>query len=354
MSITAIIPAWNEGAEMKETINGLQSQTVPPAEIIVVANNCTDNTAEVARNSGARVIEIPECPGRKAQAINTAMREVLPTLTLDDLVFVQDGDTKVVPQFFERSLRLIEEGEAHVVCGRYAAPYSLNPLVVLQRNEFARDGRMTTRRNERTHILVGTSSLFPVPVLRAVVEARAAGELPGGPGAGYLHNEHSVTEDFDLTLALHKLGFRRGSADGADAVTDAMTGFRDLWKQRIRWARGGTEDIRAYGKNEVTRGFRMRRMITAFSFFALALFTATTCLQLAETGSVQIEPAWLILSGIFVVNQVVTVRSTGRLGMLYAALLLPDMIYNMFHQAVSVTAYVQARTSKKEAVWHET
>lgn len=353
MSIYAIVPAWNEGREIKETVNALQAQTMPPEEIIVVANNCTDDTAEVAGNSGARVIEIPDCPGRKAQAINTAMAEILPDLADNDHVFMQDADTRIVPEFFQLALKTIAEGTGDVVCGRYAAPYSTNPLVVCQRNEFARDYRDSSRRGERVHILVGTSSFFPVPVLRALRDARAEGKFPGDRDS-YVYNQSSVTEDFDLSLACTQLGYRVASPNGASAVTDAMRSVGDLWKQRKRWARGGIEDIHAYGWSKTTRGFRLRRAWIMFSVLALVQFLTTVTMAVSEHQPLQTTPTWLILTALFVLDRVVSVRKTGKLGMLYAALMIPDLAYNVFHQVIYVVAYKEAFTSKKEAVWHET
>lgn len=351
--IVAIVPAWNESKEIAATVAALKAQTFEPARIIVVANNCTDDTAIVAKESGAEVIDVPFCPGRKAEAINTAMADVLPELTEDDFVFMQDADTRIVPDFFERALATIEQGTGDVVCGRYAAPFSRNPLVVLQRNEFARDYRMTSRRDERTHILVGTSSFFPVRVLRAIHAARKAGRFPGG-NTGYVYDEHSVTEDFELTLACETLGFKRASPNGAEAVTDAMRTVPDLWKQRVRWARGGIEDIHNYGWTKVTLGFRVRRSFITFSVLALMQFLATVGYTIATSGQIQSTLPWLILTGIFILDRVVTVRKTGKLGMLYAALLIPDTAFNVFHQVVYVAALWKAFVSKRQAIWHET
>ena len=73
---------------------------------------------------------------------------------------------------------------------------------MMQRNEFARECRMIDRRGDRTHILVGTSTLLPVAMLREVIAARRTGRLP----AGHVYVPESLTEDFELTLAAKTLG----------------------------------------------------------------------------------------------------------------------------------------------------
>ncbi|MBW2971180.1 glycosyltransferase [Candidatus Woesearchaeota archaeon] len=56
--ISVIIPAYNEEKYIERPLNSLNSQTFKDFEIIVVADSCTDNTAEVAQNFGAKVIEV--------------------------------------------------------------------------------------------------------------------------------------------------------------------------------------------------------------------------------------------------------------------------------------------------------
>ena len=58
--VTVVIPAHNEGAyigKCLECVKAAASRIEPQeTEIIVVANRCTDDTAEVARSYGARVV----------------------------------------------------------------------------------------------------------------------------------------------------------------------------------------------------------------------------------------------------------------------------------------------------------
>ena len=215
---------------------------------------------------------------------------------------------------------------------------------------FQRDGRATTRRRERTHILVGTSSLFPVLALRTIIAARKAGGLPGG---GYVYRPSSVTEDFDLSLALKMLGYVTMSPDGADAVTDAMHTIPDLWHQRIRWMRGGVEDLRLYGRRPVTRGFHLRRAYIVFGVASLLLFLGTLTATLVTAGSVSTSLPWMILTAVFIADRVIEVREAGPASMICAGLLIPEMAYNAFAQVVFVTAWFES-WSRKPAAWVET
>src|ERR1700722_9429617 len=54
--LTAFLPAHNEAGTIVSTIWSLQTQTRPPDRIIVVCDNCTDETADLATLTGAEVM----------------------------------------------------------------------------------------------------------------------------------------------------------------------------------------------------------------------------------------------------------------------------------------------------------
>src|SRR5688572_22761932 len=67
-SLTVIIPAFNEAASVGDTIRSLQSQTLRPAEIIVVDDCSTDGTGDVARAFSVMVLCPTKNTGSKAGA----------------------------------------------------------------------------------------------------------------------------------------------------------------------------------------------------------------------------------------------------------------------------------------------
>ena len=56
MNISVIIPAFNEEKRISSCLKSIANQTYKPMEIIVVDNNSTDKTAQIAKEFGARVI----------------------------------------------------------------------------------------------------------------------------------------------------------------------------------------------------------------------------------------------------------------------------------------------------------
>jgi glycosyltransferase involved in cell wall biosynthesis len=85
MTVSIIIPAFNEELALPSLINGIR-QHVPDAEIIVVDDGSTDATAETAQQAGARVVSHPYKIGNGA-AIKTGMRHAK-----GDTIVFMDGD----------------------------------------------------------------------------------------------------------------------------------------------------------------------------------------------------------------------------------------------------------------------
>jgi cellulose synthase/poly-beta-1,6-N-acetylglucosamine synthase-like glycosyltransferase len=93
VTLTVLIPAHNEAASLPLTLASLLAQSHPPQRIIVVADNCTDATADVARAAGVEVLETVYNGQKKAGALNQALKRLLPGQGDNDLVMVMDADT---------------------------------------------------------------------------------------------------------------------------------------------------------------------------------------------------------------------------------------------------------------------
>ena len=74
VTITVLIPAHNEESCISETLASLLSQSLPPARVVVVADNCTDATVRLARRAGVDVLETIDNQHKKAGGLNQAWR----------------------------------------------------------------------------------------------------------------------------------------------------------------------------------------------------------------------------------------------------------------------------------------
>lgn len=94
--IAVLIPAHNEEASIAETVRAIRSQVLPEDAVVVVADNCTDATAERARGAGAEVLERRDAERRgKGYALAFGLRHV--SSRPPEIVVFVDADTRVEP-----------------------------------------------------------------------------------------------------------------------------------------------------------------------------------------------------------------------------------------------------------------
>jgi biofilm PGA synthesis N-glycosyltransferase PgaC len=211
-------------------------------------------------------------------------------------------------------------------CGTYTGEPGPGVLRQLQRNEFVRASRMVGRRAD-LWVLSGTGTMFRAPVLQEVARERGR-RLPGIPGEYY--RSSSITEDYEMTLALKTLGYRCLCPPGCTASTELMPTWELLFRQRLRWQSGTLTALRQYG---ITRA-------TWTNWARQAFFYGRYCSQLACAAIIAwslanhpglIMPPWVLGMVLAIyVERVVTVRKAGPGGVLLAVLLFPEWWYGMF------------------------
>ena len=92
--LAVLLPAHNEGAGVVSTIADVKAQLTPRDRLVVIADNCTDDTAKIAAAAGAEVLERHE-PTKvgKGYALDFGIRHL--SLDPPEIVIVIDADCKV-------------------------------------------------------------------------------------------------------------------------------------------------------------------------------------------------------------------------------------------------------------------
>jgi cellulose synthase/poly-beta-1,6-N-acetylglucosamine synthase-like glycosyltransferase len=333
--VVALIPAHNEEGQIGAAIRSLREQDTPPDMIVVSADNCTDGTAREADAAGACVFETVGNVHRKAGALNQVLAELLPELADNDAVLVLDADSVLARTFVSTArahLRSDVGGVGGVFTGRPGGGF----VGMLQRNKYARYARDVTRQRGKVLVLTGTATLFSARTLRHVAWARSEGLLPGG--CLQVYDTNVLTEDNELTLALLHLGYKVTSPEGCRLTTEVMESWGDLYRQRLRWKRGALENLFDYGLTRVTVTYWLRQLMTLLGIVVTLAYLGSLGWSLALDGAVHVHPLWLAVTGIFVAERVVTVRSRGALQMLFAAVLVVEMTFDVFLQLVHARA----------------
>ncbi len=346
---TVLIPAHDEQAVLARTLDSLAAQTRPPDRVIVIADNCTDSTADIAREHGVEVVETVANTQKKAGALNQVLGVLLPVAGVADVFVVMDADSTIAPTFLETGLqRMHDDPDLIAVGGLFSGEDGGRVLGQLQRNEFTRYQRIIGRREGRVFVLTGTASLFRAYALRALAEAR--GSLVPGT-AGQVYDTLAMTEDNEITLALKTLGARMTSPPECRVTTEIMSSWSALWRQRLRWQRGAVENIGAYGFTRTTASYWGQQLALAYGVIALNSYFLLMTVGLLASDSVRWSPFWIGISLIFILERVVTVWAAGWRGRALAAPLFVEIGYALFLQATFVTSLLQIATGRK-AGWN--
>ena len=346
--VIVVIPAHNEAATVHLSVEALATQTRIPDEVVVVADNCTDDTAARAVACGARVIVTVDNTDKKAGALNQVLSDLLPSLADDDVVLVQDADSFLDRGFIEGGLAALRSRRGlGAVGGTFRgqpappdATWSARLLAHLQDNEYARYARDVRRLRGQCLVVTGTAAMFRVTTLKEISAARLDGRLPSGDGRGGIYDTSVLTEDNELSFAVMTLGYTLLAPAEMTLTTEVMPTWRQLWNQRLRWKRGAVENCFQYGFTAVTRRYWGRQALTAAGVLVTALYIATLVWAICD-GGITIHPFWLGVTGVFVLERFVTVRDKGWRHQTAAASMY-ELPYELFLQATHAKAYLDA------------
>lgn len=353
VTVTVLIPAHNEEFSLPSTIASLRAQSHSPERIIVVADNCTDSTVEIARSAGVEVRESAGNTKKKAGALNQVLKDLLPSLGANDLVMVMDADTRLDDGFLDAAVRRFTDDRALMaVGGLFYGEEGHGVLGQFQRNEYLRYGREIKRRRGRVFVLTGTASLFRPVALHTVAEQRGA-SIPGVRGDVY--DTAALTEDNELTIALKSLGALMISPAACAVVTELMPTWSTLWSQRLRWQRGALENIGAYGVTPQTMRYWVQQLGIGYGVIALGAYLLLIFLMVFSLDVWIWFPFWLGVGGVFMIERVATVWKGGWRARLLAATLFPELFFDMFLNIVYIKGIIDislGRTANWKHVSH--
>lgn len=327
--VLVLVPAYDEANTLARTVEHLRAQTRRPDWIILLPNNCTDDTETVAFSLLADDVSVWPYPGhnehKKAGALNRAIELLLPSLSEDDLILVTDADSVLSPVWIETAVRtLARTPRAGAVCASFQAEPKPGLLPLMQRNEYSRFARMTSRKGGRAQVLSGVATVLPVRLIRELLAARADGGLPA---ASSVYHTECATEDIELTFAVKALGYRPVAPDACWAVTDALESVPALVSQRVRWQRGMLDSLRLYP----LRAWMLPYFARVVGIYLGSLLVPGYAILLVATAStlgfIPFDWRWTSLGLLFAAERAWTVRRDGRRAVLIAATVLPEWVF---------------------------
>lgn len=243
-----LIAARNEEAVLPHLLDSIRAQDYP-AELIttfVVADNCTDGTAQAAEAHGAKVFpRFNELQVGKGYAIHDLLAHIDATEGLDqfDAFLIFDADNLLQSDYISQINRICSDGY-EAFCGyRNSKNFGDNWLSsgygiwYLHESAHMNQSRMLLGT---TCVVNGTGFGFTRQLL----------ERMGG------WNFFTLTEDVEFTTYCATHGICIGYCHDAVLFDEQPTQFRHSWKQRTRWAQGGLQVSLLYAGDQVRGLFR--------------------------------------------------------------------------------------------------
>jgi cellulose synthase/poly-beta-1,6-N-acetylglucosamine synthase-like glycosyltransferase len=245
-----LVPAHNEEALLGRLLASLSEQDYPADrfDVCVVADNCVDSTAAIARSMGAQVYERTD-PTQKAKGF--ALRWLLQTLrergrTYDAYV-VFDADSVAAPDFLramnarlERGSQVIQAyysvqnaGQSAVAGLRFAALAAIHYVRPLGRSLFGLSCG-----------LKGNGMCFSAPIIER-----------------FGWNWFTLAEDVEFHLALIRAGVRVDFAPETTVHADMPVTLAQAASQNARWEQGRLQLIRRSVPGLLIGGLRQRSLV---------------------------------------------------------------------------------------------
>ncbi|MCX4989208.1 MULTISPECIES: bifunctional polysaccharide deacetylase/glycosyltransferase family 2 protein [unclassified Streptomyces] len=234
--VTVIVPAYNEKECIANTLRSLAKST-HPIEIIVVDDGSEDNTSEIAESLGmpnVRVIR-QENAGKPA-ALNNGVRNAR-----YDIVVMMDGDTVFEPDAVHQLVQPFADPEIGAVAGNAKVGNRNTMIGAWQHIEYV----MGFNLDRRMYDLLRCMPTIPGAI--GAFRRDAVLEVGG-------MSEDTLAEDTDITIAMHRAGWRVVYQEHAKAWTEAPGSLKQLWSQRYRWSYGTMQALWKHRKSLTDMG----------------------------------------------------------------------------------------------------
>jgi cellulose synthase/poly-beta-1,6-N-acetylglucosamine synthase-like glycosyltransferase len=239
-SLAVIVPAHNEGRHMAATLRDLHAQLRPDDRLIVVADNCTDDTADVAQECGAEVfVRVAPDHRGKGYALQYAvdcLRDAPPQCIL----------------FFDADCR-VEEGVLHHLAGvAWATGRPAQALYTMNAPDGAGPG---TGVSAFAWIMINRVRMTGLSNIIGATRFTGAGlAAPWGLISRLDFGAGDITEDLVMTLKMALAGAAPVFVPDAQVTSLFPTAEDASVTQRARWEHGSLEIMARRAAPALLRG----------------------------------------------------------------------------------------------------
>jgi cellulose synthase/poly-beta-1,6-N-acetylglucosamine synthase-like glycosyltransferase len=234
--ITVLVPAHNEGENLKRTIISIVENNYPNKEIIVIDDHSSDDTFriadEFAKKGLIRIVRRKEGKGSRAAAINFGV-----VYATGDILMMTDGDTLIERKVLKEIAKLMDDPKVGAVAGN---------VRVLGGDDGVNN--ILTKCQAYEYIIafeLGRRVLSIMNLLLIIPGAFGAFRKDLAKKAG-IYDKDTLAEDFDLSIKVFKTGTRVMFVSDAIAWTFCPYSWKGWFRQRLRWTHGQIITLRKH------------------------------------------------------------------------------------------------------------
>ena len=240
-----LIAARNESMVIGNLIRSIQNQTYPGklVDIFVVADNCTDDTAGIARQLGAKVYErFNKQEVGKGYALDFAFRRIAQDYGNDyyDAFFVFDADNLLDPHYIDEMNAVFSQGYQIITSYRNSKNYATNWITAGYSLWFLREAKYLNN----ARMMLGTNCAISgtgFMISNKIVQKYGGWKF------------HLLTEDIEFSVVNALEGERIGYCGTAVLYDEQPTTFQQSWAQRLHWSKGFYQVMWKYGRALASR-----------------------------------------------------------------------------------------------------
>jgi biofilm PGA synthesis N-glycosyltransferase PgaC len=260
--VSIIVPVFNEGAIVKQSILSLLYLDYKNYEIIIVNDGSSDDTRQIAeslvgyqygRYNKIKISLINQPNLGKARALNAGIY-----YSKAEFILCMDGDSQLSAESLKSAVRHFKNPKIGAVAGNVKVLNRKKFFTDLQALEYIEGLNMA--RSAQSYIRL--VNIIPGPI--GLFRRKAIEEV------GY-YSSDTFAEDADLTLKLLAKDWKIYYEPNAISYTEAPVTLQQLLKQRYRWTRGILQSIRKHKKLLInpTVNFGQTFILWAMSYEAL-------------------------------------------------------------------------------------
>lgn len=240
--------ARNERNVIEHLISSVRAQNYPREllDILVVAHNCTDDTAEVSRRAGADIVLELNDPdpkhGRKGYALNLAFREILDNRPEYEGIIVMDADNLMNIDFVKEMNKAFDAGVEVGTGYRNSKNFDDNCIAGSNGMTLLRDCRANAHGRTRVH------STAPITGTGFFIRRETAADMGGW-------NAFNLVEDCEYTLQLLDKKHHVQYVSEAEFFDEQPHGLKYSLVRQTRLGKGGFQLFFKYGPKLLFRFF---------------------------------------------------------------------------------------------------